>query len=216
MIKKIADNKDPNSLSSYFRRKRHQLFLNIIKNNGIKTILDIGGTQSYWKQYSDLLDNQKIILFNLTRENFDLPNFDSVVGDATNLEQFGDNQFEFVFSNSVIEHLFTWENQILMANEIRRVGKGYFVQTPNKYFPLEPHFLVPFFQFLPSNLKLFLLRNFKLGHVGKISDLNVAQSQIDEIRLLSKTDMKKLFPEATIYSEKFLFFTKSFVAFYTK
>jgi hypothetical protein len=55
-----------------------------------------------------------------------------------------------------------------------------------------------------------------LGHVGKISDLNVAQSQIDEIRLLSKTDMKKLFPEATIYSEKFLFFTKSFVAFYTK
>lgn len=213
MIKYIADNKNPNSLSSYFRRKRHQLFLNLIKNNGIKTILDIGGTESYWKQYSDLLGNQKIILFNLTRENCDLPNFDSVVGDATNLEQFGDNQFEFVFSNSVIEHLFTWENQILMANEIRRVGKGYFVQTPNKYFPLEPHFLFPFYQFFPNSIKLFLLRNFNLGHISKISNKENAQMQIDEIRLLSKKDLKELFPDAEIYKEKFLFFTKSIVAY---
>lgn len=216
MIKKIADNKNPNSLSSYFRRKRHQLFLNIIKNNGIKTILDIGGTQSYWKQYNDLLDNQKILLLNLQKENCDLPNFDSTIGDATNLQQFENKEFEFVFSNSVIEHLFNWENQILMANEIRRVGKGYFVQTPNRYFPLEPHFLVPFFQFLPFSLKLFLLRNFKLGHVGKISEINLAKNQINEIRLLSKKEMKMLFPEATIYSEKFMFFTKSFVAYYSK
>jgi len=213
MLHYIPDNKDPNSLSSYFRRNRHQLFLNIIKNNGIKTILDIGGTQSYWKQYSDLLDNQKSILFNLTRENCDLPNFDSVVGDATNLEQFGDNQFEFVFSNSVIEHLFTCENQILMANEIRRVVKGYFVQTPNKYFPLEPHFLFPFYQFFPNSIKLFLLRNFNLGHISKISNKEIAQMQIDEIRLLSKKDLRELFPDAEIYKEKFLFFTKSIVAY---
>jgi hypothetical protein len=216
MIKKIADNKNPNSLSSYFRRKRQKLFLNIIKNIGIKTILDIGGTQSYWEHYTDLLDNQKILLLNLQKEKCNLPNFDSIIGDATNLQQFEHNEFEFVFSNSVIEHLFNWENQILMANEIRRVGKGYFVQTPNKYFPLEPHFLFPFFQFLPYRAKLFLLRNFKLGHVGKIPDLNLAKNQINEIRLLSKKEMKFLFPEATIYSEKFLFFTKSFVAFYTK
>ena len=72
-------------------------------------------------------------------------NFKSIKGDATNLSNFKDNQFDIVFSNSLIEHLYTYENMKLMANETMRVGKKFFVQTPNKYFPIEPHYFFHFF-----------------------------------------------------------------------
>ena len=80
-------------------------------------------------------------------------NFKSIKGDATNLSNFKDNQFDIVFSNSLIEHLYTYENMKLMANETMRVGKKFFVQTPNKYFPIEPHYFFPFFQFMPYKMK---------------------------------------------------------------
>lgn len=57
------------------------------------------------------------------------------------MKQFQDNEFDAVFSNSVIEHVGDYEAQRQMANEIMRVGKRYFVQTPNFYFPIEPHIL---------------------------------------------------------------------------
>lgn len=66
-------------------------------------------------------------------------------GDATNLSQYSDKSFDIVFSNSVIEHLYTKENQISMAKEVNRVGKNYFIQTPNYWFPIEPHWVFPSF-----------------------------------------------------------------------
>ena len=74
------------------------------------------------------------------------------VGDAVDMPGISDGAFDVVFSNSVIEHVETYENQRRMAAEIRRVGRRYFVQTPNRHFPLEPHFLVPGFQLLPYPL----------------------------------------------------------------
>lgn len=50
-----------------------------------------------------------------------------------------------------------------MAREIRRIGKHYFVQTPNCLFPIEPHFLFPGFQWMPSFLKVILIRHYNLG-----------------------------------------------------
>ena len=63
------------------------------------------------------------------------------------MDFFKDKSFDAVFSNSVIEHVGTFEDQKMMANEVIRVTNFYFIQTPNLYFPIEPHFLVPFFQF---------------------------------------------------------------------
>jgi hypothetical protein len=213
MIRSIADNKNPESLASKFRNKRHLFFKEITQRFGVKKVLDIGGTQNYWNTYYEDIKHLDITLVNLSREHVFFDNLKSEIGDATNLKNYSENEFDLVFSNSVIEHLFSKENQKKMANEIRRVGKSYFIQTPNKYFPLEPHFLFPFFQFLPNFLKLFLLQNFSLGHIGRIKDREKAQKQIDEIKLLSKSEFKKLFPEANIFEEKFLFLTKSFIAY---
>jgi SAM-dependent methyltransferase len=111
------------------------------------------------------------------------------------LSRYADREFDVVFSNSVIEHLGTWENQQKMASEIRRVGKHYFVQTPNVYFPIEPHFLFPFFHFLPESYKIWIIRNFDTGWFDRIPDRKTAEAAVREIRLLSKKELKYLFPE---------------------
>lgn len=76
---------------------------------------------------------------------------------------------------------------------------------------------ISYFHFINSCqifLKLFLLRNISLGHIGKIKDKSQAQKQIGEIQLLTKSKLQTLFPEAQIFEEKFLWFTKSFVAYH--
>ena len=70
------------------------------------------------------------------------------------------------FSNSVIEHIPPPLQQDF-ANEISRVARRYFVQTPNRYFPIEPHYQFPFFQFLPRSLRQALNRRFTLGWQAK-------------------------------------------------
>ena len=99
-----------------------------------------------------------------------------------------------------------------MANEAMRVGKYFFIQTPNRYFPIEPHFKFPFFQFLPRALKIFLQT--KTSFINGIRyDKEYAKNIVNEIRLLSKTDMHELFPKSNLYIERFLGFAKSFVAY---
>jgi len=100
--------------------------------------------------FKKLADDQVFItLVNLEPENASLPNTTSIAGDARKIEA-EDSRVDVVFSNSVIEHVGANQDQMQMAQEVRRVGKRYFIQTPNKYFPLEPHFLFPLFQFCHS------------------------------------------------------------------
>jgi ubiquinone/menaquinone biosynthesis C-methylase UbiE len=134
------------------------------------------------------------------------------VGDARRIDA-GDKTFDVVFSNSVIEHVGTYSDQMQMAQEVKRVGQRYFVQTPNKFFPIEPHFLFPFFQFFPIMVRVQLLRNFNLGWFQKIPDAVQAKREVENIRLLSKRDFMRLFSDARIYEEKVLGVTKSFVAY---
>lgn len=127
------------------------------------------------------------------------------------MSNFRDKEFDIVFLNSAIEHLFNFENQRKMASEIRRVGKYYFVQTPNRYFPVEPHFLLPFFQFLPPNLKYWILTKTRLSR-GKKWRIQKSKGYIEEIRLLTINEMRELFPSCKIYKEKFVGLNKSFTA----
>lgn len=214
MLKRIADNRDEQSLAVQFRRKRFAFFLSLLSRLKRPVhILDIGGTEAYWKMMGlDTNDQVFITLLNLTEDTVTLPRVTSTVGDARSI-QAKDNSFDIVFSNSVIEHVGNYQDQLKMANEVRRVGKCYFVQTPNKYFPLEPHFLFPLFQFLPVRLRVLLLQNFNLGWFKKTPDLQQALELVDSIRLLSRKEFKALFPKAFIYEEKVLWMTKSFVAY---
>ncbi|PYM54680.1 MAG: methyltransferase type 11, partial [Candidatus Rokuibacteriota bacterium] len=137
-----------------------------------------------------LPESAEIVLLNLqvSSETGD-PRITSKAGDARDLRAFGDQSFDLVHSNSLIEHVGSLEDQARMAAEIRRVAAGYFVQTPNRYFPIEPHFLVPAFQFLPVALRVRLARRFRPGwyHGG---DVAAAVRDAREIRLLSERELR--------------------------
>jgi hypothetical protein len=100
-----------------------------------------------------------------------------------------------------------------MANEVQRVGKRYFVQTPNRHFPIDPHFPFPFFQFLPASTRTYLLRALPLAWVGRIKDPIKAREVAQSVNLLSEEDVRALFPGCKLHHEKVLGMTKSFIAY---
>jgi hypothetical protein len=199
------------------RRRRFAFFLSLLAN--VKrpiNILDVGGTQAFWEMMGqDALGQAHITLLNLTTQPVSGSRFTSVAGDARDLSRYGDSSFDVVFSNSVIEHLGpAFSDQQKMAHEIRRVAKRYFVQTPNRYFPIEPHFLTPGFQFLPVTARAWLLSHFNLGWYDRIPDRREAKREVESVALLSESQVRTLFPAAKIYRERIAGITKSFVAYH--
>jgi hypothetical protein len=134
-----------------------------------------------------------------------------LMGDGRRLP-FPDRAFDLVYSNSVIEHLGDWESQRHFAEEIARVGARYYVQTPNRDFPIEPHLFTPAIHFLPKRWQSRLLRNYTVW--GRLTKPTQAQCDalLREIRLLRDGEMRVLFPGATIVRERVAGLTKSFFA----
>jgi len=212
-LKGLANIFEPDSLANRFRRKRFSFFIKLVQTLPPPVrVLDVGGTPEFWEQMGTS-PGLSVVLLNVKERQTSLPNFTCVVGDAAEMSLFQDKEFDVAFSNSVIEHVGDRARQAKMAKEIIRVGKRYFVQTPNYYFPIEPHFLFPFFQFLPMACKVFLLRHFAMGWIGKQSTKEAARDAAGAIHLLTRKALRDLFPSAEIYKEKVLGLTKSLVAY---
>jgi SAM-dependent methyltransferase len=112
---------------------------------------------------------------------------------------FADGEFDVVYCNSLIEHVDPAQRAQLAA-ELRRVGTRWFVQTPNRWFPIEPHVLLPLFQFLPRALRRRLWR---FGASGE---------EFHDIHLLDRRELARLFPDARILRERVGPLTKSLMA----
>lgn len=215
--KYFADNTNERSVATRLRRQRFQILLDMIRYSGSPIhILDIGGRPDYWEMMlasQSLKADPHITLLNTETYAVSRPNFTALVGDGRTMPQFADQQFDIVFSNSTIEHVGDFADQQRMANEVRRIGRRYYIQTPNRYFPIEPHFLFPLFQFLPITWRVWLVQHFNLGWYSRIPDYRRALAEVTSIRLLSKAEFLQLFPEARIFEEKFFGLVKSFVAY---
>jgi len=194
------------------RKARMKIFLDLLaKVPKPVRMLDIGGTEDFWKKMEFDEPQVEIVCANLFTFEPKLPFIKSVKADATNMPEFGDKEFDVVFSNSVIEHVYTLENQVKMANEIRRVGKRYFVQTPSRYFPMEPHFLRIYWQFYPVALRKKMLMSGDVGFIKQQATEEDALREIEEIRLMTEKEMRECFPEASLVKEKFKGLTKSYM-----
>lgn len=218
---KFANYHSDTSIAFKFRQKRSVILQKLIsacfRRYGKVDIIDIGGTRVYWNiiPFSFLLANHvKIVVVNLA-SGVSLPENDEVFefqkGDGCHLAAFKENTFTIAHSNSVIEHVGCEVNRVKFAEEMKRVAVNYFIQTPNYWFPFEPHFFCPFFQWLPEKFQIFLIMHFDLGWIRKAMNLEDAMAKINSCRLLRKNELKKLFPDATIYKEKFMLLTKSFM-----
>jgi len=186
IMRRLADSENPDSFANRLRARRFQQFEALVA--GLPRplrVLDVGGENAFWENVIPL------------------------TGDATNLAQFADGSFDVAFSNSVIEHLFTYENQCRMASEMRRVGKAFWVQTPNFWFPMEPHFHVPGWQWMPAELRVSILRRRRCGWRGPCPDETQARELVSELRLLTGGDLRKMFPGASLIPERFCGLVKS-------
>lgn len=215
ILKRFVDVEKDDSLITRKRLERIALFKKLISNiqKPLK-ILDVGGTPLFWEKMG-FADNEdyEIIVLNLSKGVSSHANIKTVAGDATDLNEYSDNEFDVVFSNSVIEHVGGYEEQIMMAKEVRRVGKRYFLQTPNYLFPFEPHFLCPCFQFFPLWLKVLMVRNFNLGWRRKTSDKQKATEIAKSVRLLRRRELEELFPDGTVYNDKLFSMIYSFLVY---
>jgi len=197
---------------NHFRPKRKRAFIQLFPDleKGLP-VLDVGGTASWWKEDFPMSVNISIVnVDDRHQREVRESGFKFFKADGRALP-FEDKQFYLTFSNSVIEHVGDLKDQMQFAAEARRCGKKLYLQTPNKWFPVEPHLITMFIHWLPFRIARRLLRYFSIwGMVTRPS-----QKQIDEFlsatRLLSRREIRAIFPDAQIKEEKFLGLTKSFI-----
>jgi len=200
-----------------FRRKRFALFLTlvdeIIARKGQCSIADVGGRMETWEGFRELWDGRNITVsvINLHPQPVIDQRFQSVEADARDLSMFADNSFDLVFSNSVIEHVGIWADQKRMADEVKRIAPRHFVQTPNYWFPYEPHFQLPFIHWLPETWRIFLVKQRACGFYPRARTTEQAISIVEDAHLLDANSMAALFPQSLITRERLLILTKSII-----
>jgi hypothetical protein len=201
---------------NYFRRQRLRLFLSLLGPPGAKPlhILDVGGTPSYWKSTEDLWRawDLRFTIVNLGVEPSDEGRYSIRSGNACAMPEYADNAFDVVHSNSVLEHVGHWAEMADMANEIRRLAPAYYLQTPNYWFPIEPHYRSLGFQWLPESLRARLLVGKRRGFRGPHSSYDAAMRDIQSVNLVTAPQVRSLFPDAELRRERFLGLTKSLIA----
>jgi hypothetical protein len=215
----IGNYDDPASIGSKLRRRRSGPLCDLIERiyfaKGSCSILDLGGTERYWNILGeDFLRERNCEVVLLNQAPIPVRStgiFRVELGDACAVAA-KDNSFDIVHSNSVIEHVGGWQRARAFSAEARRLAPSYFVQTPNFWFPWEPHFGFPFFQLLPIPVRAALLQRGRRGFYRRCENLSSAVDIVESIRLLDIRMIRELFPDATILRERFLGLTKSFVA----
>lgn len=213
IMQRMADVNDEQSLSNRLRHRRFLRFEALVANarRPIR-ILDFGGTSEFWRQRGwDRRTDATITTVNLGPDLSPAPGIRHVIGDVTDLPMFDDRSFDVAFSNSVIEHLETLDGQRRMAAEMQRIGRAIWCQTPSFWFPIEPHFHVPGWQWTPQSVRIGLLRRFRCGQRGPCPDLEEAAALVREVRLMRRAELSELFPGAAIEPERFCGLVKSWI-----
>lgn len=186
-------------LRRYFRRQRFKNFQADYQN--CHTILDVGGDPQMW---SIIGRSSGVTVINI-RVPEERAGFDFVLGSGCDMP-FGDQSFDLAFSNSAIEHVGSEENQFKFAQEMMRVGKKVFCQTPARLFPIDPHLGAFFLHWLPGSwLKPGFLRYFTLN------GLLWKRPYEYDVTWISKKKLQKMFPGCKIKTERFMLLPKSFV-----
>jgi hypothetical protein len=209
-ILRAADNTRGDSMASRLRRARQQLFQEVMAPERARNILDVGGNEDAWRE---LEFGRRVTVLNLSWPNQTDRRCAFVRANALALP-FADGAFDVVFSNSVIEHVGDEDDQRRFASEVRRVGRSYWVQAPSRFFPLEPHFLFPGFQFLPAWLRVRIGVRWPyswLKHYG--AGAAEIEHEARTIRLPSASELRRFLPDAHLRAEKVFGWTKSVIAY---
>ncbi|MBU3702348.1 MAG: class I SAM-dependent methyltransferase [Acidimicrobiia bacterium] len=210
----LKDHGDRRSLAARFRAARWRRFSAAFPELDRFDVLDIGGTADFW--IDRVPRPRTVTITNLASAGpggvlpsnmrfVEWSTFDPPPAEVT------ERPYDLVHSNSVIEHVGGPIARREFAEVVSAMAPNIWIQTPNRYFPIEPHWVFPFFQFLPRSWKMFLDRTWPLAYGGAASGHGPA-SRVDSVDLLSAKDLRRLFPDAVLVRERFLGSTKSLIA----
>lgn len=201
-------------LSDWFRQRRAELLREVIeqapRRGKTLRIVDLGGAVQYWKGFGlDYLARNRVHVTLVNIASDELSGADTApglvdhrIGDACALE-LEDNSFDLCHSNSVIEHVGSWQAMAAFAREARRIAPSHFVQTPNRNFPVDPHFpAIPLFHRLPRPARAALVYCLPISYTGRAKSWDHACAKVASSELLGPDQMRKLFPESRIQFEK--------------
>lgn len=205
-------------LSHTSRLRKLELFNKMIKPTAQMKVLDVGAEiNPDGDRDLQLIDSypwkKNLSAINLSSEHASsikryYPEIESVVGDACKTP-WPDKFFDVVYSNAVIEHVGDYEKQRQMASEIMRVGKSWFVTTPNRWYPFEFHMRLPFVTWLPGKSYLWAGRIISYNHVRKKYMFGLKQNGT---RLMTPRDLKKCFPTSKIIKQRITFMAETLIA----
>ena len=199
--------------NTQFRQRRMQRFARELGITAQTRVLDVGGTPETWDMLSV---RPRVTLLNTPRTKGELSAAASWVAGDGRMLPFRNQSFDIVFSNSVIEHVGDAASQQRFAREVVRVGRAYWVQTPNRWFPVEQHLLTPLIHWLPRSWQRAIVPRFTVWNLlvrpsPDRRDFYLVH-YLDDVRLLSAAQFAALFPGARIIRERFCGWTKSLVA----
>jgi ubiquinone/menaquinone biosynthesis C-methylase UbiE len=204
-------------LSDISRARKFELFFKMFNPDEHTKLLDVGGEINpegdRTLQFIDLYPwKNRISTVNIALEPISAikqsyPEVEAIVGDACELP-WPDNHFDIVYSNAVIEHLGSIERQKKMAAEVMRVGKRWFVCTPNRWYPFEFHMRLPLITWLPGDAYLRIGRIISYNHAAKkyISGL-----RNDELRLMTARELAICFPTSRIIKQGITFMAETLI-----
>ena len=179
-----------------------------------KKIIDLGGEPEFWKKSNIEMEVHCVNLDKLEfiQDEY-LVKIKTSAGDCCDLFDEKDNSYDIVFSNSVIEHVGDLQKQKQFARNALRLGQKLWIQTPAKYFPVEPHWFALFIHWFPRKYQYSLFRLFALRQrfAGVKLSKEEIKAQVDDVRLMTKGELKEMFPDCRIITERFFLFPKSYI-----
>ena len=194
--------------SDWARQRRMQQMLRTANIRQGMSILDLGGSPYIWSY--PFIPGLDITILNLPGIVEKAPSsqhrFRYLEGDACNVAGVSDQSFDFVFSNSVIEHVGGPDRRAAFAREIRRIGKSYWVQTPSVWFPIEAHTGMPLWWFYPPSMRNAVIDRWR-------PKLPAWTEMVEGTTVLKKTELANLFPDAKLLVERVGGIPKSYTAF---
>lgn len=210
--KTIAKFVDPDRAGSFthrFRQQRTEEFKRRFPGLADMRVLDLGGTTVSWSVLG--LRPASVTIVNLDHDGKAPcePWMKMVDADAC---EGGFGQYDLVFSNSLMEHLGGHARRQQFANVVRESAPAWWIQTPYRYFPIEPHWVFPGMQFLPFRMRVMICQHWSMLDMPACKDANEAADLVASTELISATEMRTYFPTSEIWFERIAGIPKSLVA----
>lgn len=206
----LTDTDSSRSLSGRARRRRWQYLVETFPSLADMRVLDLGGTPDSWR-LSPVLP-KAVTTVNLQLLESSTPNIVAVQGDACDLPvEIASDHYDLVYSSSLLEHVGGHVQRQKLVDNIHQRADRHWIQTPYRYFPVEPHWLFPGFQWLPYEMRVRVSMKWNRGHIRTYTR-HEAEDQVDEIDLIGISQMRRYFPSSTIWYERFAGLIKSLVA----